>query len=149
MVKVIKNEQNLGYPKRIVCESCLSELEYNKDDIEYGAFGCGEITCPVCGDKTDLDDECMELTKDNVEFPKHFYVFNNKGEITEEQKEYIEEKINEAILWFRNYKDEYVYYSEWGDLAIFVFRLTDDKEYNVVVAKGYYETDIPFEEEDY
>lgn len=37
-----------GEPKRIVCDSCGSELEYEPIDVYYGSDG-SFVDCPVCG----------------------------------------------------------------------------------------------------
>ena len=72
-MKLIKNGRDNGCAaKRITCDGCHSEIEYTGDDLDYGAFGCGEITCPVCENKIDIDEECIDLTCKNIEFPKHF-----------------------------------------------------------------------------
>ena len=54
-MKVIKKNEveTSEYPKRIVCEHCCAELEYDKDDEFVGLWGMKCITCPEC-----MEDVC-------------------------------------------------------------------------------------------
>ena len=49
-MKVIKKNEveTSEYPKRIVCDHCGAELEYDKDDEFVGIWGMKCITCPEC-----------------------------------------------------------------------------------------------------
>ena len=62
------------YPRKLKCENCNSELEYEKSDIEFKAYGCPCITCPLCDEDIFLyDEDELMLTKDNISFPTHFH----------------------------------------------------------------------------
>ena len=140
------------YPRNIVCEKCFSELEYDKSDITIGVLGAGHVKCCLCGFNNMLDDdeEGIILTKDNVEYPTHFLQISKEtGAKDVCNNEFIKECIQEAIDNFRKNKDEFVYYIGKGNTMVYVFRYNGDEEYNVVVTNNYYETDIPFESEDY
>lgn len=145
------DEKGMNYPKKSECEHCYSEFEYDKNDIEYGEYGCAFVSCPCCGEKCFLDEEePLGLTKDNVKFPKHFYhTWSNKEGIAQIENARIENEIKNAIEYFRFNKDEFAYTTSFGDMALSVFRMNDDKCYYVIVSRDFYETDIPFEKPDY
>ena len=73
--------------------------------------------------------------------------------MNEEEKvvnnEEVKECIYKAIKYFRENKDEYDWYTCYGNLFVSVYKYNEDGEYWVVVADDYYDTYIPFEEEDY
>ena len=51
-MKVIKKNEveTSEYPKRIVCDHCGAELEYDRDDEFAGLWGMKCITCPECNE---------------------------------------------------------------------------------------------------
>jgi hypothetical protein len=162
-MKIIKNNANLNnmideekekskFPIKAKCENCSSEVELEESDLEVGELGLYKFTCPCCGKESYIDDG-IALTKDNVRFPQHYYEFKN-GVNFENEK--IDKYVKSCIKCLRNHKDDseifYNTHTGTGDLFINVTRYEGDEEYKIQVAKGYYETyetDIPFEEEDY
>lgn len=157
-MKVLKNnfsgkpikEVKYTYPRKIECDECKSELEYEKSDIEFGAYGCPEITCPLCGTKFVLEDEDeMVLTKENISFPNHFWHTCKETGAVELSNNKIEEYIRQGINHFRENKDDYYWFTETGDSHVEVKRYDGDEVYNIFISKNYYETDIPFSKEDY
>ena len=161
-MKVLKNnfntETNISkpnivprYPRKYICENCESELEYNKEDIYIGVYGASHIKCPLCEYENMIDDEnTITLTKNNIEFPTHF---NYSSEETGAKKccdnENVKKEINRAIEYFRQNKDEWHWYTCYGNLHISVDRLKGDENYDVFVTDRHWETYIPFEQEDY
>ena len=139
------------FPKGLLCDGCGSELEYEKSDIEFGAYGCGSIKCPLCEYNNELwtKDECLSLTIDNVEFPTHFHHTSIETGAVDISNEEIKKYIQKAINFFRNNKDEFSWFTETGTLHIAVWRMDGDESYEVVVSKDHYATSIPFEEIDY
>lgn len=138
------------YPRNHICEYCDSELEYNKDDLRVGAFGCMFLNCPCCNQENLIEDEGLDLTKDNVEFPTHFHHCSKEtGAVDICNNKRIKEYINEAIDYFRNNKNEFVWFVSTGNLHMTVFRWSEDECYDVIVANDHYSTFIPFENEDY
>lgn len=94
--------------------------------------------------------EGITLTIDNLQFPMHFNRTNkNMRQVVENNPEEIIKEIKCAVTYFREHKDEYYWFTCYGDLFVIVFRYEGDEEYSVMVTKDFYETDIPFEEEDY
>lgn len=129
-----------------ICENCDSKFQYDNSDIEYREFGIGTVICPCCNKTTDIDD-VLDLTSDNVKFPEHFYHFEPKNESF--NIDFISKAIKDGIKFLKNHKSEWVFNSTIGDTFVDILKIEYDKEYIVRVAKGYYETSIPFSEEDY
>ena len=163
-MKVLKNNYNNyetttrkiervnPYPRKMLCECCGSELEYEKEDIRIGAFGCVYIDCPLCGCDNCLDDGENELTltKDNVEFPTHFWHTSvETGAVENCNNNTVKDAIHKAIDYFRQNKDAERWFTACGNLHVCVHRFEGDESYDVIVTKDYYETSIPFEKADY
>ena len=140
------------YPRTHICDYCRSELEYDKSDLRVGALGAIYLDCPLCRKENMLDDheDSITLTKDNIEFPTHFWhTSKENGAVDCCTNKEIKKCINVAIDYFRKNKDEFAWYSASGNLHVTVFRYDGDEIYNVIVTKDYYETDIHFEIEDF
>jgi hypothetical protein len=158
-MKIIENrcktkkikEENIPGVFKVNCDYCGSELEITKEDTHIGWLGERFITCPCCGEESmvyKLDG--ITLTKDNLEFPVHFSRTKAGLRHTVEVKsDEIIKEIKRAITYFRENKNEWSWYTSYGDLFINVYRYSGDEEYFVLVTKDFYETCIPFEEEDY
>ena len=61
-MKVIKKNEveTSEYPKRIVCEHCGAELEYDRDDEFVGLWGMKCVTCPECNEDCFVSDHRVE-----------------------------------------------------------------------------------------
>ena len=156
-MKVLKNncienvKKNTPEKITIECDKCGSELEITKEDTHIGWLGAAFVTCPCCGEDTMVDDiEGITLTKDNIKFPVHFLRTNKElRNVTEVTSDKIVKEIRNGIEYFRKNKDAYDWYTSYGDLFIIMYKYDEDKDYFVVVTKDFYETNIPFEREDY
>lgn len=155
-MKVLKNNYEVkkeeSYPRFHVCGDCGSELEYEESDLRIGELGLVFLDCPLCEYENIIEgnENTITLTKDNVEFPAHFFhTSEDDGAVDVFTDEYIKESINKAIECFRNNKDESVWIEGTGNTFITVFRFDGDEDYYVVATNDYYSTHIPFEEEDY
>lgn len=158
-IKIIKNNYN-NQPKkesvknskiRMHCSECDSELEITEEDTHIGWLGARFIICPCCGEEAMVDElDGITLTKDKLEFPIHFNRTTKElRNVVEVNSDEIIKEIQRAITYFREHKDEYYWYTSYGDLFLIVFRYSDDEEYYVMATKDFYETYIPFEKEDY
>lgn len=151
--KIEETHQAKPYPRSLICEDCGSELEYEKSDLRMGAYGCVHLDCPLCGYSNMLDEneENIILTVDNIEFPVHFYhVSTETGAVDCCTNEMIKKYIRKVVDYFRENKDEY----DWGghitgNLYMHVHKYSGDEEYTIVVSNDFYETSIPFGDEDY
>lgn len=146
-MEVIRN----GYQKTHICYTCNSEFAYTEDDLHIGEFGNVYATCPVCNTQEWIDEEPPEiLTKDNIRFPTHFgHVSKENGAVDYCTPDTIQKYIKRATEFFRDNKDECLYYIRSGNLCVCVVRIPDDEAYDVIVTNNYYVTNIPFEKEDY
>ena len=85
----------------------------------------------------------FQLTKDNVEFPTHYYSFSDGVHIDDDT---INEWVKECIEEFDpNDENDWCRFTGSGDTMVFVSKLDEDEEYDVYVCKNYYETFIPFD----
>lgn len=125
MVKVIKMENE------VECETCKEILAYEDSDIIYGAFGCGKILCPTCGEWVYLDDKYIELTEDNIQYPEHFFKAENAVDLADDE---IKEYIKEAIAYLRTHEDEIYMSISIGNAFIMATR--KDDFYNIYVGKN-------------
>lgn len=143
-----KNDiEKQDYPMIMTCDSCDSEFEIDYEDTYIGALGCRHVKCPCCGCENMIDDG-IQLTKDSLRFPTHYFHFGDGVKLSnEETDKYVRECI-EALRNSKN-KDFYATHSGTGDTHVFVFKYDGDEEYLVYVGKGGYETNVPFEDEDY
>lgn len=156
-MKVLVNNYNnepiehTSYPRKVVCDRCGSELEYEKEDTRIGYLGVTHLDCPLCGEEIMLEDneQDITLTVDNVKFPEHFWHTSKETGAKEVNAHRIKEYIRHGIEYLRERKDEYAWFTQIGDSHIYVHKFEGDEEYTVIVAKDFYETEIPFEKEDY
>lgn len=148
-MRVIKKKSDIKqpFPMRVTCYNCETELEIEEQDTHVGYPGAMYFTCPVCGEESMIDElDGIILTKDNIEFPQHFYYFGNGVDLTSEE---IRKYINDAINFFRNNPDNFCYTTGSGNTGILVQNFSGDHEYHVVVTKDFYETEIPYTAKDY
>mgnify|MGYP004566301333 FL=1 len=161
IIKVIQNNFNQNNLNKKVevkpkivhtfCEHCDSELEISKEDTHIGWLGAAFVKCPCCKQESMVDElDGITLTKDNIDYPIHFNRTNKDlRNVVEVQKDKVIEEIQKGIDYFRTNKDESYWCTCYGDLFVIIFRYEGDEEYFVLVTRDFYETDIPFEKEDY
>ena len=108
------------------------------------------VICPVCQKKSYLEIEALDkkITVDNLKFPDNFYHFGGEDckELTNDD---IRKYIKDAIKFFRENPDNFCYMTGSGDTAIFVLNCSGDENYEVTLCKGYYSTEIEYEDGDY
>lgn len=140
-------KENPKFPMRVICEHCESEVEVDENDVRVGEFGLYKFTCPVCGKESFIDDEGLTLTTENLKFPDHYHGSFNGVNISNEE---IDKMVKECIETLRNSNDKNFYSTsiETGDTHIGVSRYDGDQVFNVVISKDYYETYVPFTNED-
>ena len=149
--KYAKEKNNITFPLKIHCSECDSELEITEEDTYIGWLGAKYITCPCCGQEAMVDElDGITLTKDNIKFPIHF-IRTTKGlrSVIEVDSDEIVKEIQRGITYCRERKSEHYWFTSHGDFFLIIFRYSGDENYFVMVTKDFYETYIPFEQEDY
>lgn len=148
---VVKEKECKSYPRKLMCENCRSELEYEETDMRMGEYGCMFVDCPLCGYDNMLEDneKNITLTIDNIEFPIHFHHTSKDNAVDRCNLTEVRQDIKRAVEYFRKNKDEYIWYSWSGNLFVMVHRCSGDKEYAITVSGDFYSMNIPFEREDY
>ena len=121
-----------------LCEYCGEELH---GEVQVGQLGLKYIHCDNCGEDSyneDLGE--IELTKDNLHFPQHYYCFKNG---IDQSDEWIDKQVRKGLEYLKNNPTEDFVELGTGNTNICITKYEDDEEYRVVVSKGYYDTNIP------
>jgi hypothetical protein len=145
---VVKEEPEVV---NVFCESCGSELEIIKEDTHIGWLGSRYFTCPCCGEESLVEEfEGVTLNINTLKFPDHFHRTNKDlrhvAEVTDSE---LRASIKQAIDFFRANKDEWSWFTMYGDLFLQVYRFDGDEEYSIVIARDFYEATLQFETVDY
>src|SRR5574344_224645 len=141
-MKIIKNETKSIpsiFPIKAKCEYCNAELEVDKEDAHIGEYGLYDYIYPCCNMKNTIDDG-IDLTKDNLQFPIHYYSFNDGKDIPDEK---INKWVKVCIEKLEEDKESYISWTGTGNTKVFVQKFEKDNEYSITVCKGYYEVEIP------
>lgn len=120
-----------------ICEECNSVFQYDDYDTDTDEYGDEFVICPCCGHK------CItyeRVTIKNIEFPKSFFQFGTKEDSAHISNELITKDIKKCLGWLKNNPDEHYRYIASGDTFLCVFNHED--EYNIVVAKNYFDSSI-------
>lgn len=135
-MKVInRNEaKEADYPKRIVCDHCGAELEYNEEDEHNGLWGMKCVTCPVCGEE-------IFVSEHRAIQPTWGVTFNHTDEISavKLKDEEIQEMVDKCYerLMSPEWKAGEFYITMMGDTLVFGVKFED--EVNVYVTRDYWE----------
>ena len=135
LIDDVKKEKNI-----LKCEYCGEELH---GEPQVGVLGLKYIHCDHCGENS-YNEELgeIELTKDNLHFPQHYYNFNNGKDVT---YEWIDEQVRKGLEYLENNSTEDFIELGTGNTNICITKYEGDEEYRVVVSKGYYNANIPIE----
>jgi superfamily II helicase len=136
---------------KVVCNFCTSKLEVTIDDTHIGWLGDRHIKCPCCGEEVCVEEfKGVHIGIDNLEFPRHFLRTKvGLRRVKEVFSDEIVKYIKDTIESFRLHKNDYIRSISVGDMYLIVRRNCEEEEYNVMVTKDFYETDIPFDWLDY
>lgn len=135
-MKVIKKDtiEKSEYPKRIVCDHCGAELEYDADDEFVGRWGMKSITCPECEEEIFVSEHrveppCWRASFDHINTKNATYVEDSR----------IQDFIDECYKYLMSDKvsSGNFYMTGSGDILVFGVRTEDTIE--VYVTRDYYE----------
>ena len=134
-MKVISRNENkeADYPKRIICDHCGAELEYNEEDEFDELWGMKCITCPECMKDVFVSDH-------RVEPPNWKATFGHINSATAEElkNEDIQEYIDNCYKYLMNEaKPGDFYMTGSGDTMVFGFRYEDTVD--LYVTRDFYE----------
>lgn len=138
MIKVLNRTVKQKVYKQL-CGECRSELEFGAEDAYEGALGAMYIKCPVCGHELIVGElDGVNLNSNNIEFPKHFFKFNGV-DIDDEE---IQQWVRKCLKVAEESDAPYGYFVQTGSGNSRVILMAYEDEYNIVVAKNYYETSV-------
>lgn len=145
-MKIINRKQDeKEFPQNVTCKYCGTELEVDKEDISIGMAGAWEYICPCCKKINQLDNYYDEITKDNLNFPQHYFYFGNGKDVNNNT---INNWVQQCINYLNDNPTENTKSMLSGNAIITVSRICEteneeDEEYYIVVSKNYYEAYIP------
>jgi hypothetical protein len=144
MIRVLNRDVEAPKVYKAICDDCRAELEYGYEDTHEGYAGMRHITCPMCGYEIMSDHfDGVELDSSNIEFPKHFYHFSDGVDINNER---IQEWVRNCLKQAEEAGEQYGYFLHTGTGNTAVILMVYEDEYNIIVAKNYYELSINREE---
>lgn len=132
-------------PNVYTCEHCKSKIQVEESDKTVREYGLKFFDCPCCNKKS-CTDENINLTKDNIEYPLHFYIDNKDkcdfNNMNDENNEKITQEIKRMcnLLW--NNTDLSYTYTQTGGVTIFVLNMAGDGIYNIYVCKNTDESNV-------
>ena len=142
MIRVVGKKYKEPKVYKIICDECRAELEYEYEDTYEGYAGMRHIKCPECGYEIMSEYfDGVELDSNNVEFPKHFYSFNG----VDIQNEEIQQWVRKCLQYAEEAEEPYGYFIHAGSGNTTVVLMAYEDEYDIIVAKNYYELSIPRE----
>ena len=113
------------------CDNCGVSFEYSPNDVDMQPCGTPILFCPVCGEFVKGDDTLKEVvTKETVEYPKHFVLHRDDGWATDSQ---INKAISDALKDIEIYDDVPFVRYDVKDTSVIVIR--DDDAYEVIVGR--------------
>lgn len=133
-MRVIKTiAKNDEYPKRVLCENCGANLEYEKEDEFIGWMGCKNVICPECGDATFVTERVVKPTW-NATFNHTSTEYGAKEIGNEKTQKYIDEVVSSLV----NCNEEFTHHvMVCGNTLVVGIKCGDDG-IDIYVTKDYY-----------
>lgn len=123
------------------CDKCRKEFNTLP---HIGADGSLFATCPKCNNEVWVG-EGIELNPQNIEYPKHFYTYNNEDTVIISDKR-IQEWVREAAAKLD--KDNDYYFTGAGDTLVIAVKADESvSECTIYVCKGYSECNFKISKE--
>lgn len=135
-MKVIKKQEveKSEYPKRVICDHCGAELEYDKEDEFIGLWGIRAVHCPECLEDTWVGEE-REVS------PEWTYTFDHTDCSTAKKLDTteIQELVDKCYekLTSDSWQPGDHYLTQCGDTMVFGVKYED--EINVYVTRDFWE----------
>lgn len=140
MIKVLNRDVEAPKVYKIICSDCGAELEYGYEDTYEGYAGYRHIKCPMCGYEVMCEEfDGVKLNSRNVEFPKHFYHFDDGVDILDRE---VQDWVRRCLKQAEETKEPYGYFFHTGSGNSMVVLMGYEDEYDIIVAKDYYELSI-------
>lgn len=117
------------------CEHCKSKIQVEESDKTIGEYGLKFFDCPCCNKKS-CTNESINLTKDNIEYPLHFYIRDNGDILDDKNKDGITYEIRRMcnMLW-ENTDMQYTFTQIHG-VTIFVLNMAGEGIYDIYICKN-------------
>lgn len=143
MIKVIGKNEVLTKIYRAKCYECGTWLEYEASDTTIGVYGGRELVCPACGKRLILDEpDGISLNSNNIEFPTHFMPTDTNAMDIDDVR--IKTWVRNCLSRLETEPNRYFWQEGYGNTIVLALNLED--EYDIYVAKNYWECEIPKEE---
>ena len=140
MIKVLNRDVETPKAYKTICADCGAELEYGYEDTYEGYAGYRHIKCPMCEYEIMCEEfDGVKLNSRNVEFPKHFYHFGNGVDILDRE---VQDWVRRCLKQAEEIKEPYGYFFHTGSGNSMVVLMGYEDEYDIIVAKDYYELSI-------
>lgn len=139
MIKVLNKNTDEQKLYRQICDMCGAELEFALNDTYIGALGARYVKCPICGEEI-MTEGCdgIQLNSSNIEFPKHF--FEPSGVDIPDSE--INNWVRRCLKIAEESDEPYGYFVHTGSGNTMVILMAYEDEYEIIVAKDYYETSV-------
>ena len=138
-MRLIKsNNIESEYPKRVFCDECGAELEYDKEDVHIGWMGCEYVTCPACDGETMVGECRVQLPAWKATF---HHTSTETGAVDIEDvkiKEYVDKAVKS--LCSEKWKPGEFYATTTGNLLVMGIKWEDGID--IYVTKDYWEDSI-------
>jgi tRNA(Ser,Leu) C12 N-acetylase TAN1 len=139
MIKVLNKEQKETEVYRQTCDECQAQLEFEYEDTYEGVYGLFCVKCPECGREIAVEKiNPIQLTSQNIEFPKHFRGPAGLDIPNEKIQEWIKECLSNAE---EDDENGTFYINASGNTVVIVLKYRD--VYEIYVSDKYYECAIP------
>lgn len=129
---ITKKDKNKELKFVAKCDNCGVSFEYSPNDVDMRPCGTPLLFCPVCSEFVQGDDALKEVvTKENVNYPKHFVLRRDNGWSSDAQ---INKAISDALKHIETYNDVPFVRYDVEDTSVIVIR--DDDAYEVIVGRN-------------
>lgn len=146
MIRIINQHKEEPKVYKVNCD-CGCKFECEKSDMHEGIYGDWYVECPVCGSAVYIEEVgSTKLDETNIQFPKHFYHFAECERAVNISSELIQKWVRELAKKNKTAEVGDFAFTASGNTIVAVVKFEDEDKY--IVAKDYWELEIPHYEED-